>query len=276
MQWLRCCCPRREGAYQELRQEDYDDLEAITEEATDQVHHFLHEEEYATEAERHSSFDFIFKQVLCQLKQDNSVLRMGNHHMLVFRILLNRSVDYLDVIELYSAAVSRLQLLLDSNPGQTYGKELIAKVTAAKTEIDALLSSIGPFHDNVLPMLATFSLSEDHLDELSVRMMKHYRFDMENNIQQFMRDAQRVSKLCERLVAEYDWKAQDRTNNILNLLTIITFIVIPMQTLTGMYGMNFKHMPELKMDHGYLYFFYAVSGGTLLFSAILYCLYQFL
>lgn len=43
----------------------------------------------------------------------------------------------------------------------------------------------------------------------------------------------------------------NRTNEIMKFLTVIGTIFMPLTFLVGVYGMNFKHMPELEWPHGY-------------------------
>jgi magnesium transporter len=42
-----------------------------------------------------------------------------------------------------------------------------------------------------------------------------------------------------------------KTNEIIRVLTIFTVLSIPPIFLVGMWGMNFKHMPELDWEYGY-------------------------
>ena len=43
----------------------------------------------------------------------------------------------------------------------------------------------------------------------------------------------------------------NRLNQQMRLLTVITVIFMPLTLLTGIYGMNFEHMPELHWRYGY-------------------------
>jgi magnesium transporter len=43
----------------------------------------------------------------------------------------------------------------------------------------------------------------------------------------------------------------NRTNEIMKVLTIFSAIMLPLTLIAGIYGMNFKHMPELEWIHGY-------------------------
>ena len=43
----------------------------------------------------------------------------------------------------------------------------------------------------------------------------------------------------------------NRTNDIMRFLTLFSTIMMPLTVLTGIFGMNFEHMPELRSRYGY-------------------------
>jgi magnesium transporter len=45
----------------------------------------------------------------------------------------------------------------------------------------------------------------------------------------------------------------NRTNEIMRALTVIATLFMPLTLITGIYGMNFQDMPELRWKHGYLF-----------------------
>lgn len=45
-----------------------------------------------------------------------------------------------------------------------------------------------------------------------------------------------------------------RTNRVINRLTVISVVFLPLTFLCGVYGMNFEVLPELKWPHGYAAF----------------------
>ena len=53
----------------------------------------------------------------------------------------------------------------------------------------------------------------------------------------------------------------NKTNEIMKTLTIIATIAMPLTVITGVYGMNFKYMPELQWPFGY-------AGAYLLMLAV--------
>jgi magnesium transporter len=51
-----------------------------------------------------------------------------------------------------------------------------------------------------------------------------------------------------------------RTNAVMNRLTVVSVVFLPLTFLCGVYGMNFEILPELHWEHGYLYFWLIVLG----------------
>lgn len=49
----------------------------------------------------------------------------------------------------------------------------------------------------------------------------------------------------------YMSQISNKMNEIMKVLTIITTILMPLSLITGIYGMNFKFMPELEARYGY-------------------------
>lgn len=60
----------------------------------------------------------------------------------------------------------------------------------------------------------------------------------------------------------------DRMNQIMKTLTIISCIFLPLTFIVGLYGMNFKHIPELNWDYGYLYVWIVLIATTVFMWAI--------
>ena len=58
-----------------------------------------------------------------------------------------------------------------------------------------------------------------------------------------------------------------RTNEVMQRLTIVSVVFMPLTFIVGVYGMNFEILPELKWQYGYAYFWLlvlAVVSGLLL------------
>jgi magnesium transporter len=61
-----------------------------------------------------------------------------------------------------------------------------------------------------------------------------------------------------------------RMGQVMKLLTVISTIFIPLTFIVGVYGMNFKNMPELEWRYGY----YAVMGVMLFISLVMLVLFR--
>jgi magnesium transporter len=60
----------------------------------------------------------------------------------------------------------------------------------------------------------------------------------------------------------------NRTNDIMRFLTLFSTVMLPLTVVTGIYGMNFDHMPELHSLHGYpmvLVLMLVIAGSMLLY-----------
>lgn len=57
--------------------------------------------------------------------------------------------------------------------------------------------------------------------------------------------------LSGALISTYDSKLSAKTNDIVTKLTLLTLFFSPLTLISGIYGMNFVFMPELKMPYAY-------------------------
>jgi magnesium transporter len=74
------------------------------------------------------------------------------------------------------------------------------------------------------------------------------------------------SLLSDQLNA-YNSSLSNRMNEVMKVLTMFAAIFIPLTFFTGIYGMNFQYMPELKFKISYPIFWFGVIliGSVLLY-----------
>lgn len=82
--------------------------------------------------------------------------------------------------------------------------------------------------------------------------------DAKNQYSQFIESFEPLNKAMGRLEEkaesirlQYTLYQQEKSNRKINVLTIIQAIFVPLTFLAGIYGMNFKYMPELNFEYGY-------------------------
>ncbi len=65
--------------------------------------------------------------------------------------------------------------------------------------------------------------------------------------------------------------ASFKTNEVMRVLTVFSIFFLPLNFIAGIYGMNFRYMPELEMHHGY---YYVLGGMTITALSIFVWVYR--
>ncbi|HUV93317.1 MAG TPA: CorA family divalent cation transporter, partial [Anaerolineae bacterium] len=79
-----------------------------------------------------------------------------------------------------------------------------------------------------------------------------YFRDVYDHAFQVMDTVETFRDMLSGMLEMYLSSVSNRMNEIMKVLTIIATLFIPLTFITGVYGMNFKHMPELEWRWGYL------------------------
>ena len=94
------------------------------------------------------------------------------------------------------------------------------------------------------------------MDEALFRGEKHRSRQMfaylSNRIGRLYSDAEGIAAYAMQIRDVYTSKVSMRQNQVMQTLTIVTAIFMPLTLLAGWYGMNFAFMPELTYRYGYL------------------------
>ena len=91
--------------------------------------------------------------------------------------------------------------------------------------------------------------------------------DLAEHIERVRGHASNLERDLEAAVQLHFAVATERTNRVVQTLTVISAIFFPLTLITGLYGMNFQHMPELAWRYGYfivLGVLLAIGAGLLL------------
>lgn len=79
------------------------------------------------------------------------------------------------------------------------------------------------------------------------------------------RESQQIWEYTSQIRDVYQQQLEVHQNGIMKILTIVTTIFMPLTLITGWYGMNFVHMPELSKPYSYP----TVLGISLLIAIVL-------
>lgn len=78
--------------------------------------------------------------------------------------------------------------------------------------------------------------------------------NMAGTLQRLSDDLTTEREVLNEMLNLYMGMVSHRTNKVINRLTIISVIFLPLTFICGVYGMNFNGIPELEWGHGYVYF----------------------
>ena len=74
----------------------------------------------------------------------------------------------------------------------------------------------------------------------------------EGRVARLRENAQLLCEYCRQIQSAFQAQIDIRQNRVMQILTSVTTIFLPLTLLTGWYGMNFVNMPELSWKYGYL------------------------
>ena len=138
-----------------------------------------------------------------------------------------------------------------------------ADIILLKGEFLYLRKVIFPIKDAVNKIILSKHSSIDPQN------LKYFK-DVHDHIVQIIEIADYYNELITSLMDFYQNAINRKTNEIMKVLTIFASIFIPLTFVVGIYGMNFKFMPELDWKYGYLIVWTIIvvltSGMLLLFK----------
>ena len=156
-------------------------------------------------------------------------------------LLTDAIVDqYLLVIESINNQIAGLELEIFENPGDA----VVSKIIDQKKTINTLRKIVLPVRDSLREITTG---ETEFIDEAYY----NYFNDVYDHIKQIVEhlDSQRESLIS--LMEFYMSRVSTQMNKVMQTLTIIATIFIPLTFLAGIYGMNFQYMPELNWKWSY-------------------------
>lgn len=134
--------------------------------------------------------------------------------------------------------------------------------------ISTLGADLLHFRKLLLPVRALLSdLSTRRtlcLSEATQRFLGNMVGTVDHLIQDMMVDREILSEPLNLYMSV----TSHRTNQVMKRLTGVSFLFLPLTFLVGVYGMNFRWLPELEWEYGYVFFWItagALAAGILAF-----------
>ena len=107
------------------------------------------------------------------------------------------------------------------------------------------------FRKAIWPLREVVNFLERGESELVQHSTLVYLRDVYDHLIQVMDAVETMRDLLAGMLDIYLSSVSNRMNEVMKVLTIIATLFIPLTFLAGLYGMNFKHMPELEWPWAY-------------------------
>ena len=187
-----------------------------------------------------------FEAIRDRLKRDRGIIRKQNSDYLTYA-LWDAIIDgYFPVLEAYG---EKIELLEDEVIGQPNDRTL-TKIYQIRRELLILRRGIWSQRD------AINTLIRDGHPLIDERVLIYFK-DCYDHTVQIIDTLETYRELASGLMDVYLSAVNNKMNEVMKLLTVISSIFIPLTFIAGLYGMNFNpdvspwNMPELNWYWGY-------------------------
>ncbi|MDO9529389.1 MAG: magnesium/cobalt transporter CorA [Syntrophales bacterium] len=176
------------------------------------------------------------------------VRRMGADYLAY--ALLDSIVDhYFILLEKFGEMIETLEKELAQDAQQ----ETLQAIHNLKQEIIFLRKSVWPLRE----VISGLERAESSLirDEISI-----YLRDLYDHTIQVIDSVETYRDILSGMLDLYLSSVSNKMNEVMKVLTIFASIFIPLTFMAGVYGMNFKFMPELEWRWGYPFLLIAMTS----------------
>ncbi|MDD3139218.1 MAG: CorA family divalent cation transporter, partial [Lachnospiraceae bacterium] len=111
------------------------------------------------------------------------------------------------------------------------------------------LLKINGYYRQLMDMSATLEENQNNLfNEADCKLFSLF----ETRVLRLFNNTQTLKEYSLQMREMYQSQIDIKQNEIMQFLTIVTTIFMPLTLIVGWYGMNFVYMPELKSPYGYI------------------------
>lgn len=181
----------------------------------------------------------IFNNVQDRLREGGN-LRKGRGDDLLHSLLDAIVDDYFLLIEEIGNKVDIMEDELLLRPDN----EILEKIYMLKRDLIYIRNSLWPMRN------VSSKLSKDQYDLIDGKTI-YYMRDIADNVIQIIDLVEIYREICSGMLDTYLSSIGNKTNEVMKILTIFSTIFIPLTFIAGVYGMNFKYLPELNWKYSY-------------------------
>jgi magnesium transporter len=184
----------------------------------------------------------VFEQIRDRIRTGKGrVRKMGSDYL--GYTLLDAIVDnYFIILENLGDEVELLEEKLVGSPGP----QTLRAIHTLKRQLLFLRRAVWPLRE----VISGLERSEAGLIKKATRL---YLRDVYDHTIQAIDTVETFRDMVAGMLDIYLTSLSNKMNEVMKVLTIVATIFIPLTFVAGIYGMNFRHMPELEWHYGYLF-----------------------
>jgi len=175
-----------------------------------------------------------------RLRNDRGRLRKGGADYLAHALLDGIVDGYFSILDHFGEEIETLEEALMGRPSP----ETLRAIEIFKRELVLLRKAVWPLRE----VVGNLSRSDSPLIRESSIL---YFRDISDHTVQVIDTIETYRDTLSGMLDIYLSSMSNRMNEVMKVLTVIATIFMPLSFLAGVYGMNFKHMPELEWPWGY-------------------------
>lgn len=220
---------------------------------TEQVSFILGENYLVSIQETGKSGD-IFEPVRVRIKNRNGRHRKYGADYMLYSLLDIMIDHYFVILEQLGERIEDLEDGVINQPST----EKLNAIYVMKRELILLRHSVWPLRE------VLNRLTQDSSGFISPDVRVYMREAYDHTIQ-VIETLESYRDILSGLIDIYLSSLSNKMNSIMKVLTVISTIFMPLTFIAGIYGMNFKHMPELQWHDGY----YMVLGSCVFIALVM-------
>lgn len=178
-----------------------------------------------------------------RIRGDKGKTRKSGPDYLAYSLLDSIVDHYFVILERVGEKIEELDRRVLMNPT----KSCLINLQRLKKEMLFVRRSIWPMRA-VVGDMEKLEPEGSSLIHASTRL---YLRDVYDHTIQLIETVETLRDVLSTMLEIYLSAVSHRLNEVLKLLAIISTIFMPLTFIVGLYGMNFKHMPELEWQYGY-------------------------
>jgi magnesium transporter len=182
----------------------------------------------------------VFEPVRDRLRKAKGRIRKLGPDYLAYSLIDGVVDSYFAVLEKTGERIETLEEELVDNPQPKTSRQ----IHLLKKDLILLRRAVWPLREVVNTLVKEDSPLIQERTKLFLRDIYDHAVHVIETLETFR-------EMASEMIDVYLSSVSNRMNEVMKVLTIIATIFIPLTYIVGIYGMNFKYMPELEWSYGY-------------------------